>query len=145
MWKMHPPLATHNLWRKRVMVCWVTLYYRSSYTCMMRLMDTIDCAAEYTHTMHTETSWRSHDDVMNWKHFLRYWPFVRGIHRSPMDSPSQRPVTRNFDVFFDLRPKRGCASNRDAGDLRRHRAHYDVTVMTSLWKIALKEWLCKYM
>ena len=30
---------------------------------------------------------------------------------------SQRPVTRSFDVFFDLR------------DLRRHRAHYDVIVM----------------
>ena len=27
----------------------------------------------------------------------RYWPFVRGIHRS------QRPVTQSFDVFFDLR------------------------------------------
>ena len=30
-----------------------------------------------------------------------------GIHRSPVDSPSQRPVTRSFDVFFDvLRNKR---------------------------------------
>ena len=37
-----------------------------------------------------------HDDVIKWKHFPRYWPFVRGIH------PAQRPVTRNFDVFFDL-------------------------------------------
>ena len=27
-----------------------------------------------------------HDDVIKWKHFLRYWPFVRGIHRSPMNS-----------------------------------------------------------
>ena len=27
------------------------------------------------------------DDVMKWKHFSPYWPFVRGIHRSPMDSP----------------------------------------------------------
>ena len=24
----------------------------------------------------------SHDDVIKWKHFPRYWPFVRGIHRS---------------------------------------------------------------
>ena len=24
-----------------------------------------------------------HDDVIKWKHFPRYWPFVRGIHRSP--------------------------------------------------------------
>ena len=22
-----------------------------------------------------------HDDVIKWKHFPRYWPFVRGIHR----------------------------------------------------------------
>ena len=53
----------------------------------------------------------SHDDVIKWKLFPRYWPFVRGIHRSPvgMESigdrwfPSKRPVTWNFDVFFDLR------------------------------------------
>ena len=25
---------------------------------------------------------RFHDDVIKWKHFPRYWPFVRGIHRS---------------------------------------------------------------
>ena len=41
-----------------------------------------------------------HDDVIKWKHFPRYWPFVRGIHG---EFPSQRPVTRSFDVFFDLR------------------------------------------
>ena len=32
-----------------------------------------------------------HDDVIKWKHFPRYWPFA------------QRPVTRSFDVLFDLR------------------------------------------
>ena len=38
---------------------------------------------------------------------------------------SQTPVSRSFDVFFDLRlNKRGWTNNRDAGDLRRHRAHY---------------------
>ena len=29
----------------------------------------------------------SHDDVIKWKHFPRYWPFVWGIHRSPVNSP----------------------------------------------------------
>ena len=42
-----------------------------------------------------------------WRHqletFWRYWSLVRETHRSPVDSPSQRPVTRSFDVFFDLR------------------------------------------
>ena len=47
-----------------------------------------------------------HDDVIKWKHFPRYWPFVRGIHRSP--------VTRSFDVFFDLRlHKRLSKQSRD--------------------------------
>ena len=39
--------------------------------------------------------------VIKWKPVPRYHPFVREIHRSTVDSP-QRPVTRNFDVFFDL-------------------------------------------
>ena len=52
-------------------------------------------------------------------HFARYWPFVRGIHRSPVD------------LGFSLICARtnGWANNRDASDLTRHRAHYDVTVM----------------
>ena len=44
-----------------------------------------------------------HDDVMKWKHFPRYWSFVRGIHRSPVNPPHKGPVTRSFDVLFDLR------------------------------------------
>ena len=45
-----------------------------------------------------------HDDVFKWKHFPRYWPFVRGI-RSPVNSP-QRPMTRSFKVFCDLRSQK---------------------------------------
>ena len=39
------------------------------------------------------TLWREwvtfmpHDDVIKWKHFPRYWSIVRGIHRSPVNSP----------------------------------------------------------
>ena len=71
-----------------------------------------------------------HDDVIKWKQFPRYWSFVRGIHRSPVKFPAQRPVTRSFDVFFDRRPKYGWVNNREVGDLRRHRAHCDVSVVT---------------
>ena len=42
---------------------------------------------------------------------------------------AQRPVTRSFEVFFDLRLINGWVNNGEAGDLRRHRAHYDVIVM----------------
>ena len=42
------------------------------------------------------------DDVIKWKHFPRFLPMVKGIHRSPVECPPQRPMTRSFDVFFDL-------------------------------------------
>ena len=34
-----------------------------------------------------QNMYKSHDDVIKWKHFPRYWPFVRGIHRSSVHSP----------------------------------------------------------
>ena len=48
----------------------------------------------------------------------------------PGEFPAQRPVTRSFDFFSDLRLN--WVNNREAGDLKRHRAHYDVTVMLGL-------------
>ena len=57
------------------------------------------------------------------EYFPRNWPFVWGI-------PTQRPVTRGFAVFFNLRLKKNSwVNNREAGDLRRYRGHYDVNVM----------------
>ena len=44
----------------------------------------------------------AHDDVIKWKYFPRYWPFVREL-TGPGEFPTQRPVTRRFDVLFDLR------------------------------------------
>ena len=55
--------------------------------------------------LYKSSQWYSghHDDVIRLKHFPRYWPFVRGIHRLHGEFPSQRPVTRSFDFFFDPR------------------------------------------
>ena len=43
--------------------------------------------------------------------------------------PAQRPVTRSFHVFFDLRLNNLWVNNRGASDLRRYRDHYDVIAM----------------
>ena len=40
---------------------------------------------------------------LTWKRFARYWPFVRGIYRLPLDSTQN--ITRSFDIFFDVRLK----------------------------------------
>ena len=57
---------------------------------------------------------------------------------------TQRPVTRSFDVFFDLRLNNGWVNNREAGDLRRYRAHYDVTAQLRITGILWGEpaYLC---
>ena len=44
--------------------------------------------------------------------------------------PAQRPVTWSFGIFSDLRLNKRCVNKGEAGDLRRHCAHYDVIVMT---------------
>ena len=79
------------------------------------------------------------DDVIKRKHFPRYWLFVWGIHRWPGNSPHKGQW--RWAMMFSLI----CAwinawvNNREAGDLRHHRAHYDVImlIMTSscsLWR-----------
>ena len=70
-----------------------------------------------------------HDDVIKWKHFPRNWPFVRGIHRSPVNSPHKGQ--RHGALMFSLICVwiNDWVNNGEAGDLRRHRGHYDVIVM----------------
>ena len=70
-----------------------------------------------------------HDDVIKWKHFSRYWPSVRGIHRSPVNSPHKGQWRGAFIFSLICVWMNGWVNNRDAIDLRRYRAHYDVSVM----------------
>ena len=72
-----------------------------------------------------------HDDVIKWKHFPCYWPFVRGIHRSPVNSP-YKGQWRGALMFSLICPRiNGWVNNCEAGDLRRIRPHYDVIVMVT--------------
>ena len=68
---------------------------------------------------------------MKWKHFPRYWPFVRGIHRWPVNSPHKGQWRTALMFSLICTGTNDWANNGDTGDLRRHRAHYDVTVMFS--------------
>ena len=70
-----------------------------------------------------------HDDVIKWKHFPRYWPFVRGIHRSTVNSPHKGQWRGALMFTLICARINGWVNNREAGDLRRYRAHYDVIVM----------------
>ena len=72
---------------------------------------------------------KKHDDVIKWKHFPRYWPFVRGIHRSPVNSRHKGQWRGALMFTLSCVRINGWVNNCETGDLRRNRGHYDVIVM----------------
>ena len=82
-------------------------------------------------------AWRP-SQISWWRHQMETFSalLVLCARNSPVtgEFPPQRPVTRSFDVFFICAWINGWVNNREAGDLRRHRAHYDVNVMSQWWK-----------
>ena len=70
-----------------------------------------------------------HDDVIKWKYFPRNWPFLREIHRSPVNFPhkGQWRGALMFSLIYAW--INDWVNNREAGDLRRQHGHYDVIVM----------------
>ena len=64
------------------------------------------------------------------KIFSELLPLCSGKSPVTNEFSSQRPMTRSFDVFSLIYAlTNGWVNNLDAGDLRRHRGDYDVTVM----------------
>ena len=104
----YPPAWPKQLWNNM----WSVLY-RYTWMCSVN--------PELNHVLR--------DDVIKWTYFPRYWSFVLESHRSLMNS-SHKGRWRGlwmfslFCAWID-----GWVNNRGAGDLKRHRAHYDVIVM----------------
>ena len=73
----------------------------------------------------------THDDVIKWKHFPRHWPFVRGIHRSPVNSP-HKGHWRGPLLFLWSAPEPTVEQTMYTPVFRRHRPRYDVTVMSDI-------------
>ena len=80
-----------------------------------------------------------HDDVIKWKHFLLCWPFVRGIYRSSLNYPHKGQWSGALIFSLNCARINGWVNNGEAGDLRRNRAHHDVTVMLQ-WRRMWYNW-----
>ena len=59
-----------------------------------------------------------HDDTI-WKRFPHHYPFVKQIHRSPVDPPSKGPVMQGIDISLLLTRICCWTNNHVAGNLRR--------------------------
>ena len=92
----------------------------------------------HAYSMMTNT----HDDVIKWKHFPHCWPFVRGIHWSPVNSPHRGHWRGALMFSLICAWLNGWVNSREVSDLRRHRAHYDVIVISMVEQCILWSYLC---
>ena len=71
-----------------------------------------------------------------WHHQMEtFFALLSLCEGNPSGFPSRRLETRSFDFSWMCAWTSGWANNRDAGDLRRHGAHCDVTVMKKKWTL----------
>ena len=68
-------------------------------------------------------------DKLNLSLSLMLLALCAGNSPVPSEFPGQRPVTRSLMFSLICAWINGWANNREAGDLRCHRAHFDVSVM----------------
>ena len=118
--------------RLRLVSMWKEISTQWKY--FMPLSDALDIFFKHLRMMEVETCLIIFAMMTssNGNIFLRNWPFVRGIHRSPVNSPHKGQWRGALMFSLICAWINGWVSNCKAGDLRRHRAHYDVIVMT-LW------------
>ena len=83
----------------------------------------------------------AHDNVIKWTHFPRYWPFMRGIHTSPVNSTHKGQWRGALMFCLICTWIKIWVNNREAGDLRRHRTHYDAIVMKPIQQLMLTDHL----
>ena len=88
-----------------------------------------------------------HDDVIKWKHFPRNWPYMRGDSPVPVNSPHKGQCRGALVFCLICVWINGWVNNRKAGDLRRHRGHYDVIVKRKMenydWRSSINATLTK--
>ena len=65
----------------------------------------------------------NHNDVINWKHFPHYWPFVRGIHQSPVNS-LHKGQWREALMFTLICPNKWLSNNFNTLKPRQNNRHF---------------------
>ena len=86
----------------------------------------------------------SHRDKTFYDDTFRYWPFVRGIHQSPVNSPHKGQWHGALMFTLICARIKGWVNNPEAGDLRCHHAHYDVIVMSQGEVITWTSFMCNW-
>ena len=95
-----------------------------------------------------QTTGGSQTMITWWRHDMerlpRYWAFVRGIHLSQVDFPSQRPSKAGFDVFKLLHSTICWRKKRVGCVIMFHNAQLtSLITLTELGELELRDGYCK--
>ena len=98
---------THSI---RGATCHLNRRHIMAVQCLVLMLSYYDCHS-------TGYPWLRHKQETL---FLRYWPFVRGIHQSPVNSLPKASDAELSCFLLICSWLKGWVNNREAGDLRRH-------------------------
>ena len=128
-----------SLGRMRTMMCGLVLALLSGLGCVLAVNEWMYVVFRFLLAVTARSAAlcsivisRYHDDVIKWKKNPRYWTFVWGNHRSPVNSPHKGQWCGTLVFSTICAWINGWVNNREAGDLIRQRAHYYVTLMCVL-------------
>ena len=120
----------------------VTLLCRNAPLVCMMLARITQYGVSYCYISFSRTSTRAsfyiyiyqqfaltHDHVLKWKYFPCYWPFVRRIHRSPVNCLHKSQWHGALTISLISAWINVSVDNGEAGDSIHHRTHYNVIVM----------------
>ena len=96
------------------------------HSCVICVAHVLDCNLSQLEICRSSPITEWHGDVIKWKHFPRYWPFVRGIHQSPVNSPHK--VQWREALMFSLI----CALNKRLS--KQSRGWWFETPSRPLWR-----------
>ena len=91
---------------------------------------------EWLEKIHCVITKLEHHEAIEWKHFPRYWPFVWGIHWSPVNSLHKGQWHGALMFSLICTGINNWVNIHEAGDFRCMRTHYDVTVMIVVYNTA---------
>ena len=123
------PLAFYfNFQYRDDILYWILHRWRNYLSYTIITMATDELAAQRNKSLY--------GNVIKRKHFPSYWPFVRGIHRSPVNSPPKGQWRGALMFALICAWTNSWANNEDTCNLRRYLARCDVIVM---------QWLCHWL
>ena len=108
--------------------------------CLLWARSNMGSVAQWARRQAMGTFCEFYNDVIKWKHFPHYWPCVRGIRRSLVNSPYKDQRREAFMFSLICTWINSWVNNGEAGGLRRHLKTHPLKLAVELWDVDWVFW-----